>query len=683
MDRSSAARDLKSRLKEARRAVAENRLDEARRIVDTLTGQHVEDSTIQYALFEIAVASGDEVGSSAIGEESFEQLGVRELRRIIGHAYRNGHFELSEKLSRRAQRLYPESPVFRALRAKALYAQLKYEEALQFALEVLPKVDEDREQAELREIVLRSLGQLKRWDELRDAVRQLPIGLPPKLSLTAGRLAAKVGLIGLGSLHFAHTPEQQAVREKEEVARQCLLLEALLREEAPARTELQLPDAAVEAAIVSLLQSSVAYAPSNPKAIVFFVRKLTKGGAEQQVLNLLRQLLQVGYQLTVVYEDEPDDEAGRGYRERMRLLPLRLLPLAAGSEREIPEPLSRLEEMLPAWILRDAVPLYHILSEIRPAALHTWQDAINISGGIAALAAGVPRVVMSARNVSPVHPLRAKSGQSFFADCYRRFLSSSRFTLTHNSERGAEDYGRWLGTTRGFSALGNGIDFAEMEQEAANATAVSERFVTLPILGPLVVGTVIRFVDQKRPELFLAVAKYVLSRADNVQFVAVGSGPLLGPLERQVKEQGLSDKILFAGRSTAVAAWLALMDLFLLTSEIEGLPNVVIEALGFGVPVVSTNTGGVAELVRQGVTGWIDDPTALGERVLWCLEHEEWRRAASTAAREDIRSRYSLERLCAQAQNLYRSNTEPPGATEGGPREQVVSLEPSPIPARR
>ena len=69
----------------------------------------------------------------------------------------------------------------------------------------------------------------------------------------------------------------------------------------------------------------------------------------------------------------------------------------------------------------------------------------------------------------------------------------------------------------------------------------------------------------------------------------------------------LEDCLMVVGEVDDVSGWLEEMDVFLLTSSTEGLPNVIIEAQGFGVPVVCTDTGGVSEIVSEGVTGNIVD----------------------------------------------------------------------------
>ena len=109
------------------------------------------------------------------------------------------------------------------------------------------------------------------------------------------------------------------------------------------------------------------------------------------------------------------------------------------------------------------------------------------------------------------------------------------------------------------------------------------------------------------------------------------------------------------GEKSDVAGWLTQMDIFLLTSASEGLPNAVIEAQGFGVPVVSTNVGGVAEIVMQGVTGELlkdEDTENIVEIILSLVENNKYK-DMQLPSKENIRRKFSLKRMIDDTENMY------------------------------
>ncbi len=129
--------------------------------------------------------------------------------------------------------------------------------------------------------------------------------------------------------------------------------------------------------------------------------------------------------------------------------------------------------------------------------------------------------------------------------------------------------------------------------------------------GPTVV-MVGRLVTQKNPLLFVAAAAALVERVPTARFLLVGDGPLRGQVETAIRAAQLSDRCILLGERGDVETVLSDADLFWLTSDWEGLPNAVIEALASGLPVVATDVGGTAELVRAGVEGFVVPP---GDRV--------------------------------------------------------------------
>ena len=115
----------------------------------------------------------------------------------------------------------------------------------------------------------------------------------------------------------------------------------------------------------------------------------------------------------------------------------------------------------------------------------------------------------------------------------------------------------------------------------------------------------------------------------------------------------LKRRVLLTGFEEDVASWLDKMDIFLLTSITEGLPNVLIEAQGFGVPVVTTDAGGAREVVENNSTGIVvesSDPGDLSLAVAMAIENREvW----SSKARSRSRKMFSLKSMIDSTEETY------------------------------
>ena len=166
--------------------------------------------------------------------------------------------------------------------------------------------------------------------------------------------------------------------------------------------------------------------------------------------------------------------------------------------------------------------------------------------------------------------------------------------------------------------------------------------------------------DARRGAIVLVVgadvAKKVIGSTDKkVRFTMVGDGPLLNDSIEYAKMLGIDQYVDFKGYREDVVEILSSFDLFLLTSLIEGLPNVLIEAQAMGVPVVSTDAGGASETFVQGDSGYlVKPPTAekLSEAVLKILSDEEFQKSASVVAMEHVKNHFSLQTMHAKLETI-------------------------------
>ena len=176
--------------------------------------------------------------------------------------------------------------------------------------------------------------------------------------------------------------------------------------------------------------------------------------------------------------------------------------------------------------------------------------------------------------------------------------------------------------------------------------------------------------------LFTAMAELVPSRPE-LMLTIVGDGPDRQKLERKAAALGLTEHVKFVGSKSQaeVAELLATAEVFVLPSYAEGVPVVLMEALGSGVPVVASFVGGVAELVEDGVNGFLvapGDPEALVNRLSQVLDDGELRASMGAAGREKVvtnfDSRLEAGRLATLLTNSAKgvlSDTRPPSLESG------------------
>ena len=172
------------------------------------------------------------------------------------------------------------------------------------------------------------------------------------------------------------------------------------------------------------------------------------------------------------------------------------------------------------------------------------------------------------------------------------------------------------------------------------------------------IGTVGRLNEVKRQDLLLRAFATVRPRVPSARLLLVGDGPRRAELETLAAEIGVSDAVRFAGYQARPERCLKVMDVFALTSRMEGLPLAILEAWAAGLPVVASAVGGVPDLIDDGRNGLLfpsgDEPRLtllLGE----LLADPARRHALGEAGRGEVMERYDLERMASEYDGYYQA----------------------------
>jgi len=399
-----------------------------------------------------------------------------------------------------------------------------------------------------------------------------------------------------------------------------------------------------------------------PGRVIAISATLAPGGAERQLVTMLSGLSQPRFDLDLtLFCTSLTSRFRRDF----------FLPLLEGTGIEVVLPEASLtksylacEEVGPfAELIRHfppdmVTPIAFWLREFRrrkPQVVHAWQDLTSLMAVVAALLAGVPRIILCCRSVRPDNPRRRL--RRFMRQAYRAVLDHPSVVLSNNSRAGADDYADWLEVdARRIEVVYNGIDFDRLSRQADPLEAQrTRRTFAIPDTAP-VLGGVFRMSEEKRPLLWVEVAALVAAQCPDIHFVICGDGPLRDDMRSQAEKLGIADRLHLAGAQSNIGSWFKLMDVVMLTSRHEGLPNVLLEAQSLGVPVVAPDVGGTAEVVEQSRTGWTvkdADASRLAERVLFCLSDRAWRQAASERAPQFVRERFGIETMLRRTLDVY------------------------------
>jgi glycosyltransferase involved in cell wall biosynthesis len=137
----------------------------------------------------------------------------------------------------------------------------------------------------------------------------------------------------------------------------------------------------------------------------------------------------------------------------------------------------------------------------------------------------------------------------------------------------------------------------------------------------------------------------------------VGEGPLMGDFVKDAERMGVIDNLRILGERADTQDLYPAFDLFLLTSVREGMPLVIIEAMACALPVVSTNVGGIRDIVKDGSNGFLvpsGDASAMADRVKALMENTTERVRIGRTAREFFEQNLSVDRMVDRYENIFR-----------------------------
>ena len=296
-----------------------------------------------------------------------------------------------------------------------------------------------------------------------------------------------------------------------------------------------------------------------------------------------------------------------------------------------------------AWRLRG------LARALRPDVVHLHSARAHATGWWAARASGAACVV--ARRVDfevARHPLSALK--------YR--LPVDRFvTVSHGIQEVLARSGVPAARVR---VIHSGIDVraivdAVERARAEGRSAALRRSFGVPEGAPWI-GIIAALAPHKDHVTFLEAARRVADTWPDARFVCAGDGPLAASVRARVESLGLTARVALPGFVEDVPALLGALDVFVLSSYLEGLGTSVLDAQAAGVPVVATCVGGVPEMVADGETGILvpaRDPKALGLAIGRVLADPEGARARATRARGTVEA-FDVARTVEQTEALYR-----------------------------
>jgi glycosyltransferase involved in cell wall biosynthesis len=300
--------------------------------------------------------------------------------------------------------------------------------------------------------------------------------------------------------------------------------------------------------------------------------------------------------------------------------------------------------------------LFRFMRHKRPTIVHTHTAKAGMLGRFAAKLAGVPIVV---------HTFHGHVFHGYFSPLKTKiFLGIERFlakftnaivTVSPKQREEILNYG--IGHPAKVHAIDLGLELRRFVEGSVVKGGLRQELGIGPE-SPLV-GIVGRLVPVKNHRLFLDAAQQILAQIPDVHFAILGDGELRDELQRYAADLKIASQVHFLGFRPNSPELFVDLDVVALSSLNEGTPVTLIEAMAAGKPVVTTDVGGVSDVVTHDVTGFLvpsQNNTALAKALQRMLSLTAAERSAmGLAGRQHVYPKYDISTLTYRIEQLYAS----------------------------
>ncbi|MDD5072412.1 MAG: glycosyltransferase family 4 protein [Candidatus Omnitrophica bacterium] len=377
--------------------------------------------------------------------------------------------------------------------------------------------------------------------------------------------------------------------------------------------------------------------------VLRIIARLNVGGPAIHTILLTQALNDEYYRSILVTGRVGIDEKDMGYLARGKGVEPLIIP-------ELGRRIDPVNDLIALW------KMYLIMRRERPDIVHTHTAKAGALGRAAAILAGIPvRIHTFHGHIFESYFNSFSAGVFLFIERSLAFFSKYIVVVSETQKKEIIKKYKITGDEKvKVVPLGLELDvlssIGSREGKLRNELGIGNDCVLIGIIG--------RLVPVKNHRMFLDACKKLFDKAGgrDIKCIVIGDGEERAGLEGYAEKSGIREKIVFHGWKEEMADVYADLDIIALTSFNEGTPVALIEALAAGRPVVSTDVGGVKDVVDDGINGCLvasGDAAGFAKRLLELAVDPEKRDEFGRNGRRKVLQKYSKERLVKDMKALY------------------------------
>jgi glycosyltransferase involved in cell wall biosynthesis len=374
--------------------------------------------------------------------------------------------------------------------------------------------------------------------------------------------------------------------------------------------------------------------------ILRIITRLNIGGPALHVTNLNYYLdKEYGYESVLVYGSLAEGEGSMEYLAKNKKLKTIIFP-------ELGREISPLNDLKIIW------KLFWLIKKEKPDIVHTHTAKAGLSGRIAAKLAGVKKIYHTFHgNVFNGYFSGLKTKLFILIERFCAFFSTKIIAISEEQKKDLIKYR--IAPLSKITVIPLGFELERFKVEPHKKYLRKQ--LGLPDDLKLI-GIVGRLVPIKNHAYYIDIAEKVLKKIDNVRFLLIGDGDLKDELLKLIAAKGLQQKIFITGFINEVEKIYSDLDIVALTSKNEGTPVTLIEALACAKPVISTDVGGVRDILQHGKYGWLetlDNPEKYANDLIAMLMNYPAALEKAKLGQKFILANYDVKVLYKNINSLY------------------------------
>ncbi|MDD3627641.1 MAG: glycosyltransferase family 4 protein [bacterium] len=299
--------------------------------------------------------------------------------------------------------------------------------------------------------------------------------------------------------------------------------------------------------------------------------------------------------------------------------------------------------------------IFRILKKEKPHIVHTHSSKAGLLGRWAAYFAKVPIIIHTVHGFGFWY-FSNKLIRRFFIFLERITAMITSTLVVVSTKDMKVGLSKKIGNSFKYEIIRSGIDIKEIKNTNINRDQIlselgirNNEFIVLKIAP---------FKKQKAPLNFIRLASEVITKKQDfpIKFVLIGGGELEQEIKNEIEKLHLEDHVILAGWKENPIPYFKAADVFILTSEWEGLPRTFLEAMACQKPIIATNVGGAEDVIKNEVNGFLvpfGNIKIMADRLIYLIENDEIRKNMAEESGRLLSDEFDINVMVRQLDNLY------------------------------